>query len=146
MRSLRSRLTFTHALVAFVAVAIVALLVTVLIRLIYERQRGPISQAQVQVSADAMAERLGALYQQRGGWANVDVRLRQLLAQAGPNSALRRLHLQLFDAGGQPRFDSAFPNGRRQGPRIVDGVESAVVVDGQTVGTVIVEMPRSALT
>jgi signal transduction histidine kinase len=146
MRSLRSRLTFTHALVAFVAVAIVAVLVTVLIRLIYEQQRGPISQAQVQVSADAMAERLGALYQQRGGWANVDARLRQLLAQAGPNSPLRRLHLQLFDARGQARFDSAFPSGRRQGPRIVDGVESAVEVDGQTVGTVILEMPRSAMT
>ena len=37
MRSLRSRLTFTHALVAFVGVMIVAVLVTTVLRLAFDR-------------------------------------------------------------------------------------------------------------
>ena len=37
MKSLRTRLTFTHALVAIIAVAIVAILATVLIRAAFNR-------------------------------------------------------------------------------------------------------------
>jgi signal transduction histidine kinase len=146
MRSLRSRLTFTHALVALVAVLIVALLVTVLIRLVFERQRAQITEEQIQISADSMAERLAGQYQQRGGWAGVEARLRQQYAQAAPASPIRRTHFQLFDARGQLLFDSAFPVGRRQGPPIAGGVESQVVVDGQAVGALIFEVPRGALT
>jgi signal transduction histidine kinase len=146
MRSLRSRLTFTHALVALVAVLIVALLVTVLIRLMFERQRGQINQQQIQLSADAMAERLGELYAQRGSWAGVEIRLRQQYVQAPPGSPLRRMHFQLFDSRGQLIFDSAFPGGRRQGPPIADGVDSQVVAGDQTVGKLVFEVPRGALT
>jgi HAMP domain-containing protein len=146
MRSLRSRLTFTHALVALVAVLIVALLVTVLIRLVFERQRAQINQQQVQISADGMADRLGDMYRQRGNWAGVEARLRQQYLQAAPGSLLRRAHFQLFDARGQLLFDSAFPSGRRQRPPIAGGVESQVVADGQPVGRLVFEVPRGALT
>jgi signal transduction histidine kinase len=146
MRSLRSRLTFTHALVALVAVLIVALLVTVLIRLVFERQRGQINQQQIQLSADGIADRLGEMYGQRGSWAGVETRLRQQYLQAPPASPLRRTHFQLFDARGQLLFDSAFPGGRRQGPAISDGVESQVIASGQVVGKLVFEAPRGALT
>jgi signal transduction histidine kinase len=132
--------------VALVAVLIVALLVTVLIRLVFERQRAQINQQQIQISADGLADRLGELYTQRGSWASLELRLRQQYLQAPPASPLRRMHFQLFDAGGQLLFDSAFPGGRRQGSPISGGVESQVVASGQIVGKMIFEVPLGALT
>jgi signal transduction histidine kinase len=146
MRSLRSRLTFTHTLVALVAVLIVALLVTVLIRLVFERQRAQINQQQIQIGADGFAERLGEMYERRSSWAGVEIQLRQQLLRAPAGSPLRRAHFQLFDASGQLLFDSAFPGGRRQGSPIADGVESQVVARGQPVGKLVFEVPRGALT
>jgi signal transduction histidine kinase len=146
MRTLRSRLTFTHTLVALVAVLIVALLVTVLIRLVFERQRTQLNQQQIQLSADGFADRLGEMYDRRGSWNGVEAQLRQQFLRAPAGSPLRRAHFQLFDAGGQLLFDSAFPGGRRQGPLISDGVESQVLANGQAVGKLVFEVPRGALT
>jgi signal transduction histidine kinase len=146
MRSLRSRLTFTHTLVALGAVLIVALLVTVLIRLVFERQRALINEQQDQISADGFAERLGEMYEQRGSWVGIEVQLRQLFLRAPAGSPVRRAHFQLFDAAGQLLFDSAFPGGRRQGPPIAGGVESQVATHGQVVGRLLTEVPRGALT
>src|SRR5262245_14317215 len=146
MKSLRSRLTFTHTLVALVAVLIVALLVTVLIRLVFERQRTQLNQQQIQLSADGFADRLGEMYDRRGSWAGVESQLRQQFLRAPAGSPLRRTHFQLFDAGGQLLFDSAFPGGRRQGPLIGGGIESQVVASGEAVGKLVFEVPRGALT
>src|SRR5262245_8051508 len=134
MKSLRSRLTFTHALVALLAVLIVALLVTALIRLEFERQGTEITAPTIQLNADGLADRLGALYQRRGGWPGIEMQLRQQYLQAPLGSPIRRAHFQLIDAQGQVLFDSAYPSGRRQGPPIADGVESQIVAGGQTVG------------
>ena len=145
MRSLRSRLTLTHTLVALVAVAIVAVLVTILIRLAFDRQRQQINTQQFRDAAELAAARLGLFYERRGGWVGVDQLLRRQLTQAPQSSVLRRLHLQLFDAQGRLLFDTATPALRRQAPRIAGGIESPVVVDGRTVGTVVVEAPGGAL-
>jgi len=145
MKSLRSRLTFTHAMVALVAVVIVAAMVTFLIRLVFERQRAQINDQQIQSVADAAALSLGDFYQRQQSWGGVDARLRQQYVRAGPGAPIRRLHLQLLDAQGTLLFDSAFPGGRRQGSKIAGGIESPVVVDGQTVGTVVLDTARVAL-
>ena len=144
MKSLRARLTFTHAMVAFIAVMIVAVLVTILFRLAFERQRAQVNQQQLQFEADSFAERLGEFYQQRGGWDGVETRLRQQLARAASGAPIRRLHLQIFDAHSHLLFDSAYPGGLRQGAKIPDGIESPIVVDGQTVGSVVLDVPRAA--
>src|SRR5262245_42460979 len=136
MRSLRSRLTFTHALVAFVAVAIVAIMVTILIRLVFERQRAQINSGQMQSVSDTFAGTMGEFYQRQHSWANVDVRLRQQYLRAAANTPLKRFHLQLLDAQGRVLFDTAFPGGLRQSARITTGVESPVIVDEQPVGKV----------
>src|SRR5215510_14870894 len=97
MKSLRSRLTFTHTLVALIAVAIVAALATALIRLSFDRQRAQLNVQQFQNAADLVSERLGTLYEQRGGWAGVEIFCRRQLIQSPPSSPIRRLHMQLFD-------------------------------------------------
>jgi signal transduction histidine kinase len=141
MKTLRSRLTFTHTLVALIAVAIVAALATALIRLSFDRQRAQLNVQQFQNAADLVAERLGALYEQRSSWAGVEIFFRRQLLQSPPSSPIRRLHTQLFDAQGRLLFDTATPGMRRPAPRIPNGVESPVVVAGQTVGLVLVEAP-----
>jgi signal transduction histidine kinase len=145
MRSLRSRLTFTHALVALIAVLIVALLVTILIRLAFDRARAQINDEQIRSAAENTAELMGGFYQRRQTWDGVDTFLRRRYAQAQPGSPLRRLHLQLFDAQDNMLFDTATPAMHRQAPKIPDGVTSQVIVDGQTVGSVVLESPRGAL-
>src|SRR5262249_35733388 len=132
--------TLTHTLVALIAVAIVAALATALIRLSFDRQRAQLNTQQYQNTADLVAERLGSLYEERGSWNGIDVFFRRQMA--GPLlSPLRRLHTQLFDAQGRLLFDTATPGMRRTAPRIPNGVESPVVVAGQTVGQVLVEAP-----
>ncbi|MFL5804139.1 MAG: sensor histidine kinase, partial [Roseiflexaceae bacterium] len=141
MKSLRSRLTLTHTLVALIAVAIVAVLATALIRLSFDRQRAQLNVQQFQNAADLLAERLGVLYEQRGGWGGVENFFRRQMTQSPQNSPIRRLHMQLFDAQGRLLFDTATPGMRRPAPSIPNGVESPVVVAGQAVGRVVVEAP-----
>ena len=52
MRSLRSRLTFTHALVAFVGVIIVAVLVIAVLRVAFNQ----LTERRMQSEADAAAD------------------------------------------------------------------------------------------
>src|SRR3569833_244417 len=68
MKSLRTRLSFTHAFVAVIAVAIVAVLATVLIRAAFNRFAP-------QAAANNLAEILSDRYGQWGGWDGVDARL-----------------------------------------------------------------------
>jgi signal transduction histidine kinase len=140
MKSLRARLTLTHTLVALIAVAIVAVLATALIRLSFDRQRAQLNTQQYQNTADLMAERLGSLYEEHGSWNGVDVFFRRQMLRP-QNSPLRRLHIQLFDEQDQLLFDTTTPGMRRQAPKIPNGVESPVVAAGQTVGRVLVEAP-----
>src|SRR5262245_18598125 len=143
MKSLRSRLTFTHALVALLAVAIVAVLATVLIRIAFNRFAP-------QTDADTLAAQLGDRYEQWGGWDGVLERIRRA-RQSGPfeQTALGRLfrnrRVQIVDSEGYLIFDSAGPVQRRLVPRIPGGAESPVMVGGQQVGSVIVNGQRAIL-
>jgi signal transduction histidine kinase len=143
MKSLRSRLTFTHALVALVGVVVVAVLAAALIRAAFNRFAP-------QSDADAVAIQLGDRYEQWGGWDGVV----QRIAKARQNSqfeqsALGRLfrnrRVQILDQQGLLVFDSAGPAQRRLVPRIPGGTESPVLVGNQEVGTVIVSGQRAIL-
>jgi signal transduction histidine kinase len=143
MKSLRTRLAFTHALVAIIAVVIVAVLATALIRAAFNRYAP-------QVAANSLADQLSERYQTWGGWGGVDTRLRKLRQEArfeqtplGQLIANRRV--QIFDDRDQLIFDSAGPGQRRLVPRIVGGADSPIVVDRRTVGTVIVSRERALL-
>ncbi|HNP72665.1 MAG TPA: ATP-binding protein [Kouleothrix sp.] len=132
-KSLRSRLTFTHALVAFVAVIIVAVLIGAVTRLAFNR----LTDRRIQNEADAAAELIAAIYQRRDSWDGAEVVLRRRLAQAGPNDLIKRRRLQVFDAAGDMVFDNAGPVLQRRQPKPRNGLESPIEVDGQTVGTVV---------
>lgn len=133
MRSLRSRLTFTHALVAFVGVVIVAVLVTMVLRLAFNR----LTDRRIQAEADAAADVIAAVYQRRQSWDGVAQVLQRRVAQNRPNDLLRRRRLLVYDAAGNLIFDN---NGAAQAPRAGQprtGLESPIIVDGRTVGSVV---------
>jgi signal transduction histidine kinase len=143
MKSLRTRLTFTHALVAIIAVAIVAVLATVLIRAAFNRFAP-------QAAANNLADQLSNNYQQWGGWDGIDMRLRKLrqeprFEQTPLGQLIRTRRVQIFDDHDQLIFDSAGPAQRRLAPRIPGGADSPVSVDGRTVGTVVVGGDRVLL-
>src|SRR5581483_11241016 len=125
MKSLRSRLTFTHALVALVGVVVVAVLAAALIRAAFTRFAP-------QSDADAVATQLGDRYEQWGGWDGVAQRLAK--ARQNPQfeqSALGRLfrnrRVQILDQQGLLIFDSAGPAQRRFVPRNPATTESPVL-------------------
>src|SRR5947208_5301368 len=127
MKSLRSRLTFTHTLVAIVAVAIVAVLATALIRAAFNRYAP-------QTDADALAAQLGDRYQQWGGWDGIEMRIKKArldarFDQTALGMLFRNRRVQILDNQGYLVFDSAGPAQRRLVPRIPGGTESPIVVD-----------------
>jgi signal transduction histidine kinase len=134
MRSLRSRLTLTHALVAIVAVAIVAVLTTASIRFAFNQ----LTARRAQVEASDAADLLGAFYQRQQSWDGVEAILRRRQAQAGPNDPIRLRRLQLYDEQGALIFDSARPVVQRRQPKPLDGAQSPISIDGRTVGTVLI--------
>jgi signal transduction histidine kinase len=143
MKSLRTRLTFTHALVAIIAVAIVAVLATVLIRAAFNRFAP-------QAAANNLAVQLSDRYEQWGGWDGFDARLNKLRQQARFDQTtlgqlIRSRRVQIFDDRDQLVFDSAGPAQRRLVPHIPGGADSPIVVDSITVGTVVVSGDRVLL-
>lgn len=149
MRSLRTRLTITHTLVALVALLIVATLATIVIRRAFDRLAN-----QPDADAEAVADWLADRYQQLGNWSRVaermararlDSAVEQRLSRSAPGRIMLRRRVQIFDNQGKLIFDSAFPGARRQLPSIVDGVQSAVIVEGREVGTVLVSGQRDVL-
>jgi signal transduction histidine kinase len=143
MKSLRLRLTFTHALVAIIAVAIVAVLATVLIRAAFNRFAP-------QAAANNLADQLSDRYQQWGGWDSVDTRLSKLrqearFGQTQLGQLIRNRRVQIFDDRDQLIFDSAGPAQRRLVPHIPGGADSPIIVDARTVGTVVVSGDRALL-
>ncbi len=143
MRLLRIRLTFTHALVAIIAVAIVAVLATVLIRAAFNRFAP-------QAAANNLADQLSDRYQQWGGWDGVDTRLRKLrqearFEQTPLGQLIRNRRVQIFDDRDRLIFDSAGPAQRRLVPRIPGGADSPIVVDSRTVGAAVVSGDRALL-
>jgi len=143
MKSLRSRLTFTHALVALVAVVIVAVLATGLIRAAFNRFTP-------QTDADMLATQIGDRYEQWGGWGGVADRIRRArqsrqFDQTALGRWFRNRRVQIVDSQGYLVFDSAGPAQRRIVPRIPGGTESPVIVDGQQVGSIIVSGQRAIL-
>lgn len=135
MRSLRQRLTFTHALVALVAVVIVATLATALIRRGFDR----LADRQAALEADNIVERLAELYQTR---QNLSAAPQVLVRQLNRIAPIQRRRLQLFDAQGVLIFDSAGPPMRGVLP-MVEGVVRPIIVNGQTVGTIVLAGQRS---
>jgi signal transduction histidine kinase len=143
MKSLRIRLTLTHALVAIIAVAIVAVLATVLIRAAFNRFAP-------QAAANNLAAQLSDRYQQWGGWDGVDTRLGKLRQEARFDQTplgqlIRNRRVQIFDDRDQLIFDSAGPAQRRLVPHIPGGADSPIVVDSRMVGTVVVSGDRALL-
>jgi len=143
MKSLRSRLTLTHALVALVAVVIVAVLATALIRIAF-------NLFAPQADADTLAAQLGDRYEQWGGWDAVIERIRRArqsgqFDQTPVGRLFRNRRVQIVDAQGHLIFDSAGPVQRRIAPRIPGGAESPVVVGAQQVGSVVVSGQRAIL-
>jgi signal transduction histidine kinase len=143
MKSLRIRLTFTHALVAIIAVAIVAVLATMLIRAAFNRFAP-------QAAANTLADQLSDRYQQWGGWDGVDTRLRKLrqeprFDQTPLGQLIRSRRVQIFDDRDQLIFDSAGPAQRRLVPHIPGGADSPIVADSRTVGMVVVSGDRALL-
>jgi signal transduction histidine kinase len=143
MKSLRYRLTLTHALIALVAVAIVAVLATVLIRAAFNRF-GP------RADAETVAALLSDGYKRVGGWGGLERRMRQairdpLFDQSRLSRLVRGRRVQVFDEAGGLVFDSAGPAQRNIVPRIRGGGASEVVVDGRVVGEVVVGGQRAAL-
>src|SRR6266545_3064510 len=143
MKSLRSRLTFTHALVALVAVVIVAVLATGLIRAAFNRFAP-------QTDADTLAAQIGERYQQWGAWDGVVERIRTArqsgqFDQTPLGRLFRNRRVQIVDSQGYLIFDSAGPAQRRFVPRIPGGTDSPVIVDGQQVGSVVVSGQRAIL-
>jgi signal transduction histidine kinase len=143
MKSLRIRLTLTHAFVAIIAVAIVAVLATVLIRAAFNRFAP-------QAAADNLADQLSERYQQWGGWDGVESRLRKLrqeprFDQTPLGQLIRNRRVQIFDDLDRLIFDSAGPAQRRLVPQIRGGADSPIVVDARTVGTVMVSNDRALL-
>jgi len=143
MKSLRSRLTFTHALVALVAVVIVAVLATGLIRAAFNRFAP-------QTDADTLATQIGERYQQWGAWDGVVERIRTArqsgqFDQTPLGRLFRNRRVQIVDSQGYLIFDSAGPAQRRFVPRIPGGTDSPVIVDGQQVGSVVVSGQRAIL-
>ena len=68
MRSLRSRLTLTHALVGLIAVLIVATLVAALVQNGFDR----LAQRQAGAEAASIADQLGELYGRRASWRTIE--------------------------------------------------------------------------
>ena len=143
MKSLRTRLTFTHALVAIIAVAIVAVLATVLIRAAFNRFAP-------QAAANNLAEQMSDRYQQWGGWDGVDMRLLKLrqeprFDQTPLGQLIRTRRVQIFDDRDQLIFDSAGQAQRRLVPKIPGGTDSPIIVDSRTVGMVVIGGDRALL-
>ena len=143
MKSLRTRLTFTHALVAIIAVAIVAVLATVLIRAAFNRFAP-------QAAANNLADQMGERYQQWGGWDGIDMRLRKLrqdprFDQTPLGQLIRTRRVQIFDDRDQLIFDSAGQAQRRLVPKIPGGTDSPIIVDSRTVGMVVIGGDRALL-
>lgn len=133
MRSLRARLTLTHALVAFVGVLLAAALMSAATRVAFDR----LTNRRIQAEASEAAAVLAQAYQRRQGWDGAEALLRRRLAQSGPNDPLKRRRLQVYDAQGVLVFDTLRPIVRRVQPKPRNAVESPIVVDGQVVGAVV---------
>lgn len=133
MRSIRSRLTLTHALVAWVGVILVAVLVIAVIRVAFDR----LTDRRIQAEAGAAADLIATIYQRRQSWDGAEALLRRRLAQSGPNDPIKRRRMQVFDAQGGLVFDSAQPVVRRLQAKPRNAVEIPVLVDGRTVGSVV---------
>jgi signal transduction histidine kinase len=138
MRSLRSRLTFTHTLVALVAVIIVAVLSVVLIRSAFNQ----LTVQRAQLDAEMIAGQVSDLYQLRQSWDGVPARLKQRQDRQAQSQPSFRRRIQLFDDNRNLLYDSAGPVQRRQLPQPIQGASSPVVVNGRTVGTVVVGEQR----
>jgi signal transduction histidine kinase len=138
MRTLRSRLTFTHTLVALVAVIIVVMLSVVLIRSAFNQ----LTVQRAQLDAEIIAAQVGELYQQQQSWVGVPARFEQRQARQVQSQPSFRRRIQLFDANRNLLYDSAGPVLRHQLPQPLQGTRSPVVVNGRTVGIVVVGEQR----
>jgi signal transduction histidine kinase len=141
MRSLRNRLTFTHMLVALVAVAVVAGLATFLI------QRGfdNLADRQAQQEANDAAEQLSDYYDRRGNWRGIDSFLRRRFPLLQPGTLAQRRQMQLLDAQGSVIFDSAVLLSSRRVTPIQSEMRAPVTVGETIVGTVLVSSARDQL-
>lgn len=135
MKTLRSRLTFTHALVAILAIVIVAGLSTWLIR----RGFDEFAESQARTTATAVAERLSEYYATRGSWAGIQLALRNR-ANADLQASIQNRRIQVYDADNRLLFDSARLVAPTRPILPIPGVRVPITVGGQPVGSVLVGM------
>jgi signal transduction histidine kinase len=134
MKTLRGRLTRTHALVALVAIIIVAALTTVLVRRGVEQ----LTIGRAGDNAEVLADRLTDFYEDRQSWDGVQVFLRRRLFRAVGEQSRQDRRMQLVDDRGVVLFDSSRPVLGPGAVQPINGAKSPVEIDGRTVGTVIV--------
>lgn len=127
MSTLRQRLTWSHTLVALLAVALVALLANRLIVRSYDQ----FAQQRAWVARQAIAPLLARSYQNRGGWEAVGADLRERI-EARPALAAQRL--VIADERRRVVFDSRELLEGRLMPLRFRPQSTPIVVGGRTVG------------
>ena len=111
---------------------IVAVLVTAVIRYAFNQ----LTDGRMQVEAGSAADLIGTIYQRQKSWDGVQTALEKRLSQAGPNDIIKRRRLQVFDEQNDLIFDNRGPIVQRLRPKPINGVESPIIVDGRTIGSV----------
>lgn len=150
MQSLRRRLSLTYMLVALVGVLIVAALTTTLVLRNFDRLR-------LQSEATRLSDRLSDYYQQNNGWDGVEQAIRRYALggsfRQGPNPPIARPNqpspearqYQLLNADGTVLFDSTRPRQRNGLVAADTGIRMPIMVEGEQVGTLIVQGSPRAL-
>src|SRR5689334_3788710 len=138
MKTLRNRLTFTHTIVALIAVVIVASLTVGLVLRLFDNY----ARLQAQDEAMFVSKRLALFYQQRRNWNGLVDFFDQRITQA--DLAAQRRRLQILDENGNVIFDSAGP--KQATTKAIGGVQVPITVNGQTVGTVDIGEQRGIFT
>ncbi|NOK62304.1 MAG: Signal transduction histidine kinase involved in nitrogen fixation and metabolism regulation [Chloroflexi bacterium AL-W] len=133
MKTLRQRLTFTHTLVALIAIIIVALLVTSLIR----RSFDEFTQQEIRRDAVQISEGLAQFYERQGNWERLPAFVGNRNGAERPIRLAPRRRVQIQDEQGNIIFDNAGPRVQRVLPQPPHSIEQPITVNGQAVGMVV---------
>ena len=142
MRSLRTRLTLTHTLVALLAVLLVGVLSTVLINNFFKRY----ARDQTQVQTQEVATRIGQFYDAQGAGRSLAVLLSARRTTLGSDNPLPTRQFIMADPQGIVLFD---PQARLEGKALPaplrERAEPIVSASGTQVGFVTTRADRSPL-
>jgi two-component system OmpR family sensor kinase len=146
MNRLWVRLTLAFALVILVTVSAVALLANLTAGRVF---RSYLSYSDTSLH-QTLSERLAEYYQARGSWAEVETILDRVGVLPGPLPGMRRspaqpregpFHVVLADAEGRVVYDRFRGRPGRSLTRDEASAAQEVVVDGETVGQLVIVLP-----